>query len=151
LKYLPDSPGYPSIGMDEANPDGFRNLYYMEGSGWQSFDRGQLMVRIRIGAPIPAGPIDSGEVVPYTFHVHGNYPNPFNGATVIRLEISERSGVKLELFDTQGRRLLSRDLGVLNPGIRDIPFDAGSTGTGVYFIKVIAGKSEDVVKVVLAR
>ncbi|MCB0313003.1 MAG: T9SS type A sorting domain-containing protein, partial [Calditrichaeota bacterium] len=40
-----------------------------------------------------------------SFQLLGNYPNPFNPATVIRYQLSVASEVELSVYDLQGRKV----------------------------------------------
>jgi hypothetical protein len=71
---------------------------------------------------------------PNTLTLLPNYPNPFNGSTIIRFSIGARSFVHLEIFDITGREveaLLSR---AVNPGSYSITWNANRFSSGVYFV-----------------
>jgi predicted amidohydrolase len=40
---------------------------------------------------------------PERFYMHNNYPNPFNGGTIIQYLLAETSDVKLAIFNTRGQ------------------------------------------------
>jgi 1,4-alpha-glucan branching enzyme len=43
--------------------------------------------------------------LPASFDLSQNYPNPFNPSTVIRYDLSSRAQIRLEVFDSLGRRV----------------------------------------------
>ncbi len=151
LNYLPDSPGSPSIGVDTDHPDDIGNLYYKQDLGWRSFDDGQLMVRIFVGAPIVAGPIENGNHLPLTFRLGQNYPNPFNAGCMIPFDLVQGSTVDLELFDLGGRLIYSRNLGTMEPGSRVVSLNGKSLGTGVYFVRLTSGVDRGMIKIIIAK
>ncbi|NQT35182.1 carboxypeptidase regulatory-like domain-containing protein [bacterium] len=150
LDYLPDSPGAPAIGVDTSQPNSLRNMYYREETGWQSFDRGQLMIRTFVGQPESRTPVENDKM-PNEFRVYQNYPNPFNGFCVIPVDITNRSDVRYELFDLQGRLISVRNFGILSPGERLFDLSVDFLGTGVYFVKFTSGKDQEMIKILLVR
>ena len=73
----------------------------------------------------------------------GNYPNPFNGQTVIRYAVPQESHIELEIYNIIGE-LISKDTYYpKNAGIYDVHFNAEKLSSGIYFYvmeaKSIAG------------
>ncbi len=66
-----------------------------------------LVASVDFAAIEPAGFRDRGgngeNEIPKTFALFQNYPNPFNPSTSIDYRVSERSLVKIEIFDLRGR------------------------------------------------
>ena len=62
------------------------------------------------------------------------------GAGVLRLELPERSRVRVEIFSVNGRRVAGRDLGQLEAGVHELGgLGAGEVRAGVYFVRAVAG------------
>lgn len=57
---------------------------------------------VAVDGPAPGDPA-SGDAAPREFSLGRNYPNPFNGATVIPFELAEPSPVTVTVFDILGR------------------------------------------------
>lgn len=75
-------------------------------------------------------------VLPFTFELQQNHPNPFNPGTMIPFSLPERTHVNLDVFDVSGRlvaRLLNQDLAA---GIHRIPFDAAGLSSGLYIVRL---------------
>jgi parallel beta-helix repeat protein len=78
-----------------------------------------------------------------SFSLSGNYPNPFNSETRIRVSIPERTHVTLDVFSVLGAhiaRLIDREL---SPGVVEVTWDASSpvpVGSGVYLVALSAGR-----------
>lgn len=65
-----------------------------------------------------------------------NYPNPFNPTTRIEFSINSTENVRLDVFDSIGRRvetLLNRQL---NEGFHFVDFDGSALASGVYFYRI---------------
>jgi hypothetical protein len=74
--------------------------------------------------------------VPLRHRLLGNYPNPFNGETVCRFEISERTGVKLGVYDLLGRHVVTLVDEEKDPGVYSVRFDGRNLASGVYVYRL---------------
>jgi hypothetical protein len=79
------------------------------------------------------------------------YPNPFNPETVIPVELSADTRLKLEVFDLLGRRVAILNDRNLPAGVHQFRFDARQMASGVYLIRLQAGSSVQLRKVTLIR
>ena len=80
-------------------------------------------------------------VVPTTFALHPNTPNPFNPATTIRFELPQAAEVKLEIFDILGQKVRTLVASPLQAGTHSAVWhgrnDAGvQVGNGVYLYRI---------------
>jgi hypothetical protein len=83
--------------------------------------------------------------VPATFKLYSNYPNPFNGQTMIPFDLPERSTVTIEIFDVIGRSIASLPNQIFDKGTQSVRwFPAASAG--VYFVRVNAVSLESTSK-----
>lgn len=77
-----------------------------------------------------------------------NFPNPFADYTILEWNLGERTGCKLEIFNTFGQKIQSFELGNKN----QIELRAENFSAGIYFYtlvdngEIIAGKSMVVLK-----
>ena len=80
-----------------------------------------------------------------------NYPNPFNSKTVIIYEVMESSYVSLSIFDYLGRQVktLVNDFKVL--GVYRAELTTEGLPSGIYFLRLIAGKQVHVRKTLLLK
>jgi len=79
--------------------------------------------------------------------------NPFRGELALRLDLVNPGPVALEIFDVQGRLVLSRDYGILGGGAHRLTWDGrlnsgGSATPGIYWARVGTGRQILVQKVV---
>ena len=85
-----------------------------------------------------------------------NSPNPFRGSTAFRFGMPRAGRVRLDLYSAAGRRVRSRDLGLLDAGWRTVTVDADDDGgrplaAGVYFCRIAVGGETRSSKVVIRR
>jgi hypothetical protein len=79
------------------------------------------------------------------------YPNPFNSRATIVFTLESTSPVELAAFDLLGREAQHVATGVLGAGEHRIVLDAGGLPSGVYLVRLQAGKEATVTKVLLLR
>jgi len=86
--------------------------------------------------------------VPGSFALIGNYPNPFNVNTEIRLQLAKAGPVALNIYDVQGRLVRGLWSGLLAAGAHQLSWDgrdeagrAAATGIFLYRLQSV-GQSE---------
>jgi len=92
---------------------------------------------------------DDNSELPSEFTL-GNYPNPFNGSTVIHFTLPSDTDCKLEVFSPIGSRVFEVDVKGFT-GNNSYNFDATSLNSGVYFYRVCAGGKSLTGKMVLLK
>ena len=94
--------------------------------------------------------IEDGNIeVPVEFTL-GNYPNPFNGSTVIHFTLPKDSECKLEVFSTIGARVFETDIMGVR-GNNSYNFDASSLNSGVYLYRLASGGKALTGKMILLK
>ena len=96
------------------------------------------------------------QILPHSFVLLQNYPNPFNPNTNIRFNLSQRSDVKLEIFNLLGKRVITLVDKNLPVGEHTVTWnsldDAGQTvASGVYLYRLTAGNYIDSKKMILLK
>jgi hypothetical protein len=66
------------------------------------------------------------------------YPNPFNPTTTIRVDLPETSTLKVEVFNTLGRRVQLLAEGRYQAGTQTFLFDGSQLASGVYFVRAVS-------------
>jgi uncharacterized delta-60 repeat protein len=92
-----------------------------------------------------------GNETPEDFMLYNNFPNPFNPATSIRIDIPEKTFVNLSVFDIKGSKVADLINKELSAGKYSINFDAASLPSGVYFYKLKAGGYSITKKMILLK
>jgi hypothetical protein len=94
---------------------------------------------------------DAGIVLPESFDISGNYPNPFNPSTSIRVELPDAAHVSFVVYDATGRavdRVADREYPA---GIHTLSWSARDLPSGVYFYRIAAGPLQVTRPMVLLR
>jgi hypothetical protein len=84
-----------------------------------------------------------------TFAFEGALPSPTTGPLVLAIRSTGAAPVWASLYDVQGRRVLTRELGMLPAGVQSVPLELGLAKAGVYFVRVSQGGSASTRKIVL--
>ena len=96
------------------------------------------------------------KVLPSSFILYQNYPNPFNPSTTIKFEIpygvkSEKSEVKIVIYDVLGREVEVLLNEKLSPGTFEVDWDASNNPSGVYFYVFSANGFTNTKKMVVLK
>jgi photosystem II stability/assembly factor-like uncharacterized protein len=70
---------------------------------------------------------------PARFSLLPNYPNPFNGSTVLRFELDRPAFVRLRVFDGLGRVAADLVSGVREAGVHRLEWNPSGLPSGLYF------------------
>lgn len=93
---------------------------------------------------LPATQHPTGQELPTQFALSQNRPNPFSQSTTIRFALPVASRVRLDIFDTQGRRVRTLADGQWAAGYQNVDWDkrnesGGIVRPGVYLYRLTAG------------
>jgi hypothetical protein len=78
-------------------------------------------------------------VLPATFALHQNFPNPFNPATTISFDLPEAAEVRLSVYSMLGQEVATVAAGHLEGGRYSYSWSAaGELPSGVYICKIVA-------------
>jgi len=91
------------------------------------------------------------EIIPLTYALHPNYPNPFNPVTHIQFTIPEQTDVKLQIFDVLGRQVDVLVNETLPFGHHEILWNPKNLSSGFYFYKLEAGSFMHTRKMILLK
>jgi hypothetical protein len=114
-------------------------------------------VDVRVGSGrsvlFETGPVTT-PALPLT--LHQNHPNPFNPSTTIGYYLPEKCPVKLEVYDTSGRRIAGLIDKELEKGSYAVEWNGrdgrgNSVASGIYFYRLIAGKQTISKKMLLLK
>ncbi len=91
------------------------------------------------------------EIVPHEFALLPPYPNPFNSTLVIPFTIPFESEATITIYNILGQRVDQFDFSPVSPGAHKILWDATTSASGTYLVRLMAGDREFNQKVVLLR
>lgn len=94
------------------------------------------------GVEIDESTTDPESIIPQKAILQNAYPNPFNGMTTIRYTLFEPSIVKIDVFNTLGRKIttLINDIPQIS-GNHQIVWNDGKLTSGLYFIRLSTNNS----------
>ncbi len=86
-----------------------------------------------------------------SYNLYQNYPNPFNPTTTIKYQLPVKSEVELEIFNILGQRVAKLVDMEQQAGFYQIPFNAETLSSGIYFYRINAGTFVKCCKMLLLR
>ncbi len=108
-------------------------------------------IRLVCGTALPTDVPDGSEPLPEAFRLAQNYPNPFNPSTIINFSLGARSGVKLEIFNILGQKLVTLIDKELPAGEHNVIWDGHAAASGVYFYRLKTEAGSQTRKMVLLK
>lgn len=99
---------------------------------------------------------DSPLAPPAGFELAANYPNPFNGTTIIRLQNHQAQKIKLEIFDLSGQRVRVLVEEFLPAGEYQYLWDGSdeqgrALASGVYLYRAVSASGHQAKRMLLIR
>lgn len=94
---------------------------------------------------------DTAFDTPRTLNLLPNFPDPFSTTTTISYTLPEILPVTLEVYDVLGRRVLVLCQETQHAGTYTHTLDARQLASGVYLVRLLAGTSQRVERMVVAR
>jgi hypothetical protein len=99
----------------------------------------------------PVTSIVADQLIPGSFFLMQNFPNPFNPSTTIRYGLPNRSHVTLSVFNALGQQVAQLVNGDMEAGYHEVKFDGSKLASGVYFYRMQAGSYVETRKLLLVR
>jgi len=152
-----------SLPPDSVDLDGYKGSnvkvrFRLMSNGDESVGDGWIIdyVRIREHSYLTAVDNEGNNWSPTVLELDQNHPNPFNPSTTIRYCLPERSGVRLEVYDVSGKRIVCLVDSQQEKGAYTIEWNGkdgqgSAVGSGVYFYRLTVGKQTISKKMVLLR
>jgi hypothetical protein len=96
------------------------------------------------------------EVIPATFTLHQNFPNPFNPITTLRYDLPSNALVTLSVYDMLGREITQLVNTTQQAGFKSVQWDATDSmgrpvSAGVYLYQIQTGEFVQTKKMVLLK
>mgnify|MGYP002883952957 CR=1 FL=1 len=89
--------------------------------------------------------------LPASTALNSIYPNPFNPSTTVSYSIDTDSFVSISVFDASGREIAELVNGDQIAGYHDVVWNASSSASGVYFLKMVSGNDVFTNKLMLVK
>jgi parallel beta-helix repeat protein len=96
------------------------------------------------------------KMIPQSFALYQNFPNPFNPLTTIKYEIPERLAVTILVYNILGKVIKQLENSVLEAGFHDIKWDGtdehgNKVSAGVYMYRIQAGSYAQTRKMIILK
>lgn len=88
---------------------------------------------------------------PVEYTLNQNFPNPFNPTTTIQYTLTQKTNVKLIVYNSLGIELITLIDGEENSGLHSVSFDGSDLASGIYFYKIITPQFIDSKKMILIK
>jgi len=146
--YQPSPPSLLST-LNNTSPNGTWVLAISDSAGG---DTGLLKAWcITIHYDLLIGNENQQTSTPSTYSLNQNYPNPFNPTTSISFALPRAEDVKLVVYDILGREVATLVNEFKQAGIYEVPFNASSFSSGVYFYRLETGNFTQTKKMLLVK
>ncbi|MCB9367213.1 MAG: T9SS type A sorting domain-containing protein [Calditrichaeota bacterium] len=100
----------------------------------------------------PHGDAEPSEaLVPASFQLAQNFPNPFNPETKLSFTLEKRLYADLSIYDLQGRNIDTLANGILEAGKHEFAFSGAGKPSGIYFARLTAGATSQTIKMLLLK
>lgn len=90
-------------------------------------------------------------VVPNSYNLSQNFPNPFNPETQINFTLPEMADVKITIYDMLGKEVETLVNETLNRGDYSVKWNAGNYASGIYFYRMTTPSFNVVKKMMLVK
>ena len=99
----------------------------------------------------PIVSVSNPSVLPSSYSLSQNHPNPFNPSTELEYRVPAYGQVTLKVFDILGHEIASLVDDMRAPGTYRVSWDASGMPSGVYFYRMTAGSFVSTRKMVLLQ
>lgn len=91
------------------------------------------------------------EIIPFTYELSQNFPNPFNPVTTVFFQIPTRDFVTIKLYDILGREISTLANEMMEAGRYSLQIHAEKLSSGIYFYKMTSGNYSSLKKMVVLK
>ena len=151
-----NSPASPAVGIDTTAPDS-RSKRYTDTTGWIPVNGADFIMRA-FGVGYTSGmENESGSPnLADEFVLRGNFPNPFNSSTEMRILALHDSYASLKIFDLAGRVVKTVFEGSLIKGENRFIWNGRNSSddpvsSGIYFYRLSSGNYSQTRKMILLK
>ena len=95
--------------------------------------------------------VDDYDLIPHSFSLSQNFPNPFNAATSINYSLSKPGPVSLTVYNVNGQRVATLVEGVQEAGEHEVVWEAPNLPSGIYFYRLMALNFEGTKRMIVLR
>ncbi len=139
-----DDPAVTQYDDPELAPGNYTYTVTALYSSGESDPSNEALVEIHANGDEPIPPI--------TTQLKGNAPNPFNPSTTLMFSIASDGPVNLTVYNVRGQKIATLvNNEILRAGEHSVVWNADTVGSGVYFVRMSAQKSQFIHKMLLLK
>jgi len=135
------------------------SIHQLTSSGWISLksyyddEKNVILTSVRSLGTFAVGinEFQQTEVLPRTFLLEQNFPNPFNPRTTLSFLLGHPSFVSLKLYNMAGEEVATLVNEMKTPGWYTVQWDASGYASGVYLYRLQVGNAQQTKKMILLR
>ncbi len=135
--------------MNDVDNDGYEEILIMTDKIFNNYQDHKLFTNIY--KPTDLVGVRNIENHIFSYKLYQNYPNPFNPTTKLEYEIPKRSVVKITVYNILGEKVGELVNKEQSRGNYSIKFNGSNLPSGVYLIKMTAGKYTKTIKSLLIK
>jgi hypothetical protein len=121
-----------------------------EVTGELAFVPGFVPGAIEVQRPTGVGD-DGSDILPESFELYQNRPNPFNPTTIIAFALPEKAWVRLDVFNLLGQRVSTLADRQFEAGRHELAWNGSDVPSGVYFYRISAASKAITRKMLLLK
>jgi hypothetical protein len=91
------------------------------------------------------------EVIPLSYSLKQNFPNPFNPSTNIRYDIPRSGYIRLIVYDALGREVETLVNEKQSAGVYEVTFNGNNLTSGIYIYKLITDEYSETKKMLMIK
>lgn len=97
------------------------------------------------------GVVQISDLLPSSFKLYQNFPNPFNPVTRLKFSIRQSGDLEIFVTDINGRLIRSFNNRIFDPGYYELELDFTGESSGVYFITLKLADEIQTIKSILNK
>jgi hypothetical protein len=115
---------------------------------WEEKLGSKFQIFYRRGVFLTTDVKENNNELPKGFSLSQNYPNPFNPSTKIKYKLPSTEYVSIKVYDVFGREVATLVNEKKQPGEYEVEWNPDGFASGVYFIRMVAGKYISTIKAI---
>jgi hypothetical protein len=116
-------------------------------NGWAVGEEGIILHYSRNGTGVSPGI----NILPTSYMLEQNFPNPFNPSTIIKYSVPKEGHVSLTVYDITGKEITQLVDSERQAGNYEVIWSAEKMSSGIYFYRIQAGGFVQTNKMILLK
>lgn len=91
------------------------------------------------------------DIIPKTLVLGPNYPNPFNGTTIIPVSVQKKTAAKISIYNMKGTLIDVLQNSDLDSGIHLLTWEPADNPAGLYLCRAVTTNTQSTLKLILLK